>query len=247
MKKVLFSLSLIASLFVNQNGFTKNEYTTYNKSVEVGDCKKQEPCLTVAISYPKFDKKFPQAEKINKYLLDKTLALFEPEKITSKTIDEAIEKEKKEYQKIYAEDKSMTGMGWSYRVKTDILYKSDKYLTLKVDMDTFTGGAHPNYHTTYTTFDLKTGNTLKLKDLDKDFTKTTKLGEKKLRENMKIPNNEKLNDFGYWFPDNKFYLNENFGITDKNVIFFYNTYEVSPYAMGTFEIVLDKKLFKNLK
>jgi Protein of unknown function (DUF3298) len=49
-----------------------------------------------------------------------------------------------------------------------------------------------------------------------------------------------LKEAGFWFKDGRFQSNENFGLTDKALLFEYNVYEIAPYVMGptTVEIPL---------
>ena len=47
-----------------------------------------------------------------------------------------------------------------------------------------------------------------------------------------------LGQAGFWFENNKFYLNDNFLITDSSLVFYYNDYEITAYAFGPTELII---------
>lgn len=243
--KKLFLLALTTILLNPVNALAK-EYSVEKTFEEIGDCKKSE-CLSIDIQKMVFNKSINYYYKINEYL-DKELFVFlDPDKKTT-GIKSAIKEIKTNYKNDF-ENSSKDKIAYSsnYRFLSKIIYKSKNYLTLQIDEDSFAGGAHGNYFSIYSTFDSNTGKVLTLKDLDKNLSKITRIGESKFRELKKIPYNKKLNDFDFFFNKDKFYLPENFGITDKSVIFYYNSYEIASYAAGPTELVMDKSFFSGLK
>lgn len=243
MKKLLF-LSLSTVILTTSNALAK-EYVVEKTFEEIGDCKKSD-CLSINIEKMVFNKSINFYYKINEYLDKELFCFLDPEKTTS-GIKSALKKITVDYKKDHDPlNSNKLSYSSTYRFLSKIIYKSKNYLTLQIDEDSYNGGAHPNYFSNYSTFNLNTGKVLTLKDLDKDTYKITRLAESKFRELKKIPFNKKLNDFGYYFDKNKFYLSSNFGITDKTVIFYYAPYEIAPYAMGSTELVMDRKFFSKL-
>jgi hypothetical protein len=57
---------------------------------------------------------------------------------------------------------------------------------------------------------------------------------------------DNLEEAGFWFKGNKFSFNENFGIRNEGLVFYFNSYEIAPYAMGPTEIMIPYSEIKNL-
>ncbi len=55
-----------------------------------------------------------------------------------------------------------------------------------------------------------------------------------------------LKDSGFTFENDLFTLPENFALRDEGLAFYYNPYDVAPYAMGPTEIVLSWEEIKDL-
>lgn len=122
----------------------------------------------------------------------------------------------------------------------------------------FTGGAHPNTYVTFKNFNLSDGEEIKLDEIiseDKQ-QELTKIGEDEFRKLKDLAMEADLGQAGFWFENNKFYLNDNFLITDSSLVFYYNNYEITAYAFGPTELTIpfsrikpligEKKLLKGL-
>ncbi len=62
--------------------------------------------------------------------------------------------------------------------------------------------------------------------------KVTALGESCFREIRSISDTADLGQEGFWFPDDKFSLTENFAVLPEGLTFHYNNYTIGPYALG---------------
>ena len=112
----------------------------------------------------------------------------------------------------------------------------------------YTGGAHPNYYVSKKIFDKETGQLLQLLDIVKDTSSLKKLVEIDFRKQVEISPTESLSAAGFWFEKDQFKLPLNVGMTNDGLGFYYNPYEVAPYAQGTIEIILPfEKVEKFLK
>jgi len=102
------------------------------------------------------------------------------------------------------------------------------------------GGAHGNYYSQHFNFDIKTGENLDWRTLFNDTLQIYALAEKSLREDIQEQEEGieiELYDF-YDFPEDKFYLPNNFLIDDQSFSFLYTVYEIGPYVQGETEIIL---------
>ena len=112
----------------------------------------------------------------------------------------------------------------------------DKYVELRNHAWSYTGGAHGNGYTNYFCFERLSGNRLFLNDFFSDMAMLQKIAESMFREEMDIPENDSLNDHGFWFENDQFALNENFCFRNDNLVIVFNPYEVAPYAAGTISL-----------
>jgi hypothetical protein len=109
-----------------------------------------------------------------------------------------------------------------------------------VNRDEYTGGAHGMATTTLANYDLRTGARLTLDDL---FTPEGKAGlageirgaiirQKNVAAWDELVTNECFNPVDRIFPT------ENFTLTEGEIIFFYNPYDIACYAAGSTEVSL---------
>ncbi|NJO02353.1 MAG: DUF3298 domain-containing protein [Bacteroidia bacterium] len=95
---------------------------------------------------------------------------------------------------------------------------------------------------------MQTGQLLKLDDLlvPGYQEKLLPLVEQKLRQNYNIRADQSLSEFGFSFPEAKFYLSDNFYLKPEGLGFFYNVYEIAPYAVGFQDIFIPYEEIQSL-
>jgi hypothetical protein len=64
------------------------------------------------------------------------------------------------------------------------------------------------------------------------------IAEQAFRESRNIAPDVSLEGEGFWFQNNTFAINNNFGILEDGLAFHFNAYEVAPYAMGASEFTI---------
>lgn len=137
---------------------------------------------------------------------------------------------------------------WKADINTSIYSHTEKLLSIGVEAQIFTGGAHGYRSLTFLNFDPKTGELYQQKDL---FTKEFKeYAEVVFRKKQEIPKEENINSTGFWFENDEFHLPENIGVDNQNILLVYNAYEIASYANGdiTLEIPIEEaQSFINFK
>lgn len=131
-------------------------------------------------------------------------------------------------------------MVYTYDGLGDTLWISSSVISLYYNESTYTGGAHGNYNTSYYNFDATNGKLLELNEIVKDTLALNKLAEVKFKAEETAMAKENGMEFkmeDYFFPENKFILPQNIGITKEGLRLLYNPYEVAAYARGM--IILD--------
>jgi len=136
---------------------------------------------------------------------------------------------------------------YSYIYEEKPEYINDQYFCYSQTFYHYTGGAHGNSNIIYLTLDQKTGQKLKLDQvLDIKHKKAIlRLAKINLFSKYNLDNKKSLNENGFWFGENDapesaqswvdtdgFYLPDNFLIQDDGLVFLYQPYEITAYAMG---------------
>jgi len=99
--------------------------------------------------------------------------------------------------------------------------------------DFYGGGAHPTMVTTILRFDANTGEKINLYEFFTDtctYTLCDKLTQR-LMDNLSVPTVDSLHALGYLEMESMF-VSENFLLKKDSVSFFYNQYDIAPYAVG---------------
>lgn len=113
-------------------------------------------------------------------------------------------------------------------------------LSFRCDADEDAGGVHPFGTTFLINFESSTGKTVLLADLLREgaLPKLESVAEAKFRRDHNLSSTESLSEQSYNFPGDRFRLNDNFGIGERELVFLFNTYEIGPGAMGATEITI---------
>ena len=127
---------------------------------------------------------------------------------------------------------------WSLELNGAVVYAAPVIVTIRIELTAYTGGAHSNYRATYHCFSVISGKKLALEDIITDEQELTSRAEKKFRAMKNLREADSLKDAGFWFDSDTFALNDNFGVTETGLLFFYNPYEIAPWAMGSTELAI---------
>jgi hypothetical protein len=136
---------------------------------------------------------------------------------------------------------------YEYKMVTIFRY-TPPILSFRCDATEDAGGVHPFGSTFFVNFESETGKTVALTELLKEgsLPKLTSLAEEVFRRDHKLSAAESLSEQGYGFPDNRFKLNDNFGVGERELLFLFNTYEIGAGAMPATEIRIDHALLRGL-
>ncbi len=187
-------------------------------------------CASVRISYPKVqDPGNPAvAETINQFIRTQLLEYGEDEQGKQPaTLDELANTFIGEYLQ------DPVG-AWEMERHIAVAFGTEQLLTLSYSESGYTGGAHPFSGQRH--FVLATGNgqQLTLSDLLASGyeSQLNVAGEKAFRQAREIAPDANLESEGFWFENNAFKVNTNFGVMADGLLFTFNPYEVAPYALG---------------
>lgn len=123
---------------------------------------------------------------------------------------------------------------------TSIAFNSDNILSLEISEYIFTGGAHGNSSFSLVSFNLETGEQIKLDDIfygDYE-SRLNEAGEEIFREEFQADSAQSLYEQGFFGFENGFALNDNFDIYKGGIKFQFNPYEAGAYAIGAPEVFI---------
>ncbi len=135
---------------------------------------------------------------------------------------------------------------WFLTVDADVIYEDDGITSVKIDMESYTGGAHSNATTHYYILNNKTAQPLSLDEVISDTVAFKKQIEFAFRKEKNIPQDKSLYDANLDIESFSDVPCDNVGITDTAVIVHFNSYEIAPFAAGPFTIILPKENIKSI-
>lgn len=189
----------------------------------------------------------PNKEKINSLirneLIQNTYAVGNNE---YKTLQDILDNFIDDF-KMFSAENSDYPQNWFYEINADVENITSKILCLEFSQGGYTGGAHGNSYVKYINIDLENANQLKLDDLlVKGFeSNLNQLIDKKFREVKDLQPTDDLEKKGGLF-ENKITYNDNFAVSKNGLLFYYNNYEIAPYAAGTTELLITYDELVNL-
>ena len=177
------------------------------------------------------------AKKINQSLREHLVLAVSTEESPEIRSPEQMAKDFVAQQKKVAEEYD-SDFPWYALVNQSIYFQSDSLISIGVDTEVMTGGAHGYAATSFFNFDPQTGDEYDHDDLFKEgFTAYV---ERIFRQQEEIATDSLINSTGYWFEDDQFHLPINIGFEEDKVILVYNPYEIASYADGEFYLELPK-------
>lgn len=195
----------------------------------------------VKIEYPEIITVSASYDSINSYINNQILN-FPFNEETYNNIDEIADSLFSSYIEVQKEfDDYHTN--WFINSDIKIMGVVKNTISIKTEEAMYTGGANSFYNVIFSNFDISTGNIMNLEDVVNinNLEKLESIGKNIFYKVRNIPENQSLENAGYWFENKSFELNDNFAITDSGLIFFYNLYEIASRAEGTTELFLPKE------
>lgn len=198
-------------------------------------------CSGVDISYPVF----AGQQVLNDTILKRITAMFPDGNTSTKNIEQLtssfLSLSKKD------KDDSLATQGYTLNGYVKVIRQDSSLVTLESGLAIFTGGAHEQHFTQYVNWDSKKNTKILLKDIFADGYENplNQVGEKIFRKEEKLSYNAPLQN-DYFFPNGQFSLNKNFMITPLGIKFYYNEYEIKPYAAGPTELFIPYSQIKSL-
>ena len=224
-----------------------------------GDTSKPACNLTINYTYPVKSSDELLKDTLNKYFISACFG--------EKYMDEAPREVIKQYTETYVsdyrrdlepmyledekdkEDNASIGAWYSYYkgIESNVNYYEKNLLVYCIKYNEYTGGAHGIYMTTYLNMDLDLMRPLRLDDIfvgDYQETLTDLIWNQLMAENN-VKTHSELEDLGYG-STGEIAPTENFYLDKEGITFYYNVYDITPYAMGPVEVSLPFQMIEHM-
>ena len=205
----------------------------------------------LSVSYQYYSTRLPYGEykdSVNMRILDfvQTSTEFEKQDDTGILNHSFFVAQLDSFAQIYYGQEDENSNTWSLEATININDSFQDFVALTFSAWSYTGGAHGNGFVSTLMISKVDGQLLGLTDFITDVEELNRIAEPIFRQANELQPNESLNDFGYWFTDDKFSVNDNFHFTDEMMVFYYNTYEIAPYSGGPTELQVPVTNIKHL-
>lgn len=169
-----------------------------------------------------------------------SMAVFapSPEEIPE-TLDAIADGFLEEYEVVTAEGGEEVS-SWVVDVNGEVLYQSERSVSVQLSTFSYAGGAHPNSFVFLVNFDAESGEVLHLPDLVQDTAALREMAELAFREARGLGPEESLSDAGFFW-GGPFALPENFALTEDGLYLVYNPYEAAAYANGPTDFTISRE------
>lgn len=126
---------------------------------------------------------------------------------------------------------------WTSESRAKVYRITPSYLSLAIDVYSFTGGAHGNYATVFDHYDIERQQKLTLDDIvDPAFrNELTAVAERYFRQQENLGVDQPFGD-RYFFDDDRFRITDNFALERDSLLLLYNIYDIKPYVDGQTEL-----------
>lgn len=194
------------------------------------DCSSESySCSIISLDFPSANGPETIAGKINLALEQHLLQIIateeEPDASSLEELAENFIRNQKYSAREFKEE-----IPWKAYVNASVFDNSQELVSIGVDAEISTGGAHGYRSLTFLNFDPETGEELSHSEIFTEDFKT--FIEDIFRKQQGIPTGENINSTGFWFENDEFHLPENIGFDPASVILVYNSYEIASYADG---------------
>ncbi|MEP2772720.1 MAG: DUF3298 domain-containing protein [Fulvivirga sp.] len=190
-----------------------------------GECKADSSiyCTQVNFTYPVFDGS-SVALSLNEVFEKEALQVYLKDSINSNLASHA-DDFVADYKSI--KERFDKAFGWQSSLNSQVVRSDSNLLVIETIVEVYTGGAHGIYEVYYLNLAADSGKALRLKDV---FTPGYDSYLNKLIKS-------KIGDANDVSLEGTYY-NSNFGLLEDGVKFYYNAYEIAPYASGPTEILI---------
>lgn len=216
------------------------KYTEFKERAPDCGNKADTGCTVIKYTYPVFTSAKSLNDSVKTHLLNLFQIGEKPDtslKALSKTLIGQYMDERKDRPDVF----------YTVDVKAKVVRQDSSLTLVEISGYGYTGGAHGGFYKGFINWNTKTGKMTRLDDVidSKNLPQLTAVAEKIFRKNENLSDTTSLAN-NYFFKNDKFGLANEYAINPSGILFFYNEYEIKPYAAGTTELLIPYNQIKSL-
>ena len=231
-----------------------------NKTAHLfGDTAKPACNLLINFAYPSKSSDELLKDTLDKYFIaacfgDKYMG-EKPQEVVKQYTEAYISEYRRDLEPMYLEDEkdkkdeSSIGAWYSYYkgIESHVQLYEKNLLVYRIDYNEYTGGAHGIYMTTFLNMDLGLMRPLRLDDVfvGEYQEPLTDLIWNQLMADNEAKTRAELEDMGYG-STGEIAPTENFYLDKDGVTFYYNVYDITPYAMGPVTVSIPFQMLEHM-
>jgi len=194
-------------------------------------------CSRFSVNYPEFHGLHPEVQnQIMKSFVVMVRGDANDPRDSFELLGEGFGKDYADFKKDFPD----WGASWQRNIDISLLLFGDSLLSMQYTEESYTGGAHGNNLVAFINLNPKTGEVVKLEHLLKPGYEETlrSIGEEIFRQHRELADTASYENNGFQFTNDRFVLNDNYGFSREGISFYFNSYEIAPYAMGPTEVMI---------
>ncbi len=219
--------------------------------VSLNNCKESDSaCTYFKVNYPEIISPDSKAmKKINRNLHAKLLTLLKGfgSGTGTETSLQDIGSEFVDDYDAFINEFPESAQTWMVETTVSKTYESKDIVTFRIDVESYTGGAHGNYLTRYLNFSMQNGSRIKLTDVFADTVQLKQALLTALRKQNSLNEETDLEEAGFYLDNGEVPISDNFGFTKNGFIFHFDPYIIAPFSMGAIEIEIPGNAVKQKK
>jgi hypothetical protein len=191
-------------------------------------------CPSIKIQFLKASGNNQKSQKVNRHIegtLIDLVAAAEDDRSYIAHVSEAVQFFIEDFKK-FRQDFGNNYIDYDVDTFMQVSHQSESLVSIELNYYLFTGGAHGFNGTKFLNFNAKTGELLSNETLFKPTDEFITICENKFRTLYQIPEDRSINATGFWFERDSFYLPDNIGFTETEMILYYNQNDIASYAEG---------------
>ena len=204
------------------------------------DCDSGVPCARIRIGYPEITSAPTPAvrESLQAYILEFVLRRTD-DSLRAPSVEAVMQSFLESFES-FRRDFPDAGQAWEVDRQVAILPSVEGIVSIEARVFENTGGAHPNTSIRLASFDDRNGKRLTLGDILMPGYEQSlaRMGESAFRSARSMPADSSIGDSGFWFEGGLFRLPSTFAVTSDGLRFYFNPYEVAPYALGPTDFLI---------
>ncbi len=260
----MLSLSYLFSSCINKMsnriGNLKFDSIQVNQTVHLFNDTAKPACnIAINFTYPIKADDSTLKDSLNVYFINacfgEKYAQEQPQSVIKTYVEEYVQEYRHDLEPMYIEDEknkeneSSVDNWYSYykNIESHIQYYEKNLLIYRIDYNEYTGGAHGMYSTSFLNIDLSLMRPLCLDDIFIGEYKEilTDLIWNQLMSENNVSSHEELEDLGFG-STGEIAPTENFYLSTEGITFYYNVYDIAPYAMGPIKITIPYPMIEEI-